>query len=46
MIVVKLRLPALGAMLRVFGEKVGGDEKFLVRRARVRDDSASAGCLR
>ena len=26
--------------------KDGGDEKFLVRRARVRDDSASAGCPR
>ena len=35
--VVKLRLLALGAVLTVFGKKI------LVRRARVRDDSASAG---
>ena len=44
--VVKLRLPALGTVLTVFGEKDPGNEKFLVRRARVRDDSASAGWLR
>ena len=44
--VVKLRLPALGTVLTVFGEKDRGNEKFLVRRARVRDDSARAGWLR
>ena len=40
--VAKLYLPALGAVLTVFAEKDGGVEKILVRRARLRDDSASA----
>ena len=43
LIVVKLRLPTLCTVLTVFGEKDRGNEKFLVRRARMWDDSASAG---
>ena len=41
--VAKIRLPALGTVLTVFGEKDRGNEKFLVRRDRVRYDSTSAG---
>ena len=41
--VAKMRLPALGTVLTVFGEKDRGNEKFLMRRARVWDDPASAG---
>ena len=44
--VAKMRLPALGTVLTASGEKDRGNEKILFRRARVRDDSASAGRLR
>ena len=44
--VAKMRLRALGTVLTASGEKDRGNEKFLFRRARVRDDSASAGRLR
>ena len=38
-----MRLRALGTVFTVFGEKDRGNEKFFVRRARVRDDPRQCG---